>query len=104
MQVPGLIPGTICFGARFNAATTGLTTMNMMTKMSGTAGCSSAAELLRSARISRGYSIDDVALTSGLTADEVQAVESGVDADAARISRVAAALGLSADEVLPTAG
>ncbi|SMD21005.1 helix-turn-helix transcriptional regulator [Rhizobium sp. RU36D] len=78
--------------------------MNMMTKMNGTAGRPAAAELLRSARVTRGYSIDDVALTCGLTADEVQAVESGADDDAGRITRVAAALGLSADDVLPSAG
>ncbi len=78
--------------------------MNMMTKMHGTAGSPAATELLHSARVSRGYSIDDVALTSGLTADEVQAVESGADDDAARIARVAAAVGLSADDVLSNGG
>ncbi len=75
--------------------------MTMMTRMYGTADCPAAAELLRSARVGRGYSIDDVALTCGLTADEVQAVETGADDDAGRLTRIAAALGLSADDVLP---
>jgi transcriptional regulator with XRE-family HTH domain len=44
------------------------------------------------ARLAAGYSIDDLALTTGLVHDEIVGVEEGADADPAKIRRIAAAL------------
>ena len=66
--------------------------MNMISKIeNGT----ETGVLLAEARQRRGYSLDDVAETSGLTVDEVAALESGEDTDLARTARAAAALGIT---------
>ena len=70
--------------------------MNMMSTV-GTASETTirlAGVLLAEARHRRGYSLDDVAETSGLTVVEVAALESGEDTDPARTTRAAAALGI----------
>jgi transcriptional regulator with XRE-family HTH domain len=66
--------------------------MNMVSKIENV---SETGVLLSEARQRRGYSLDDVAETSGLTVNEVAAIESGEDTDLARTARAAAALGLS---------
>ena len=48
---------------------------------------------IRLIRQAIGYSLDEAALTSGLTVDELAALEAGADSDTAKIQRVAAALG-----------
>jgi transcriptional regulator with XRE-family HTH domain len=54
-----------------------------------------AGAVLSEARQRRGYSLDDLAETSGLTVDEVAALESGEDTDQMRMLRAAAAVGIT---------
>ncbi|MGO8655194.1 helix-turn-helix domain-containing protein, partial [Rhizobium ruizarguesonis] len=54
----------------------------------------SIGALLAEARQARGYSLGDVAETTGLTVAEVTALERDEDFDASRIRRTAAALGV----------
>jgi len=56
--------------------------------------------LVRAIRESVGYSIEDLAVTCGLTADEITEIEVGNDADPTRIRRIASALGVPEDAVL----
>jgi transcriptional regulator with XRE-family HTH domain len=51
------------------------------------------------ARAEKGYSLDDVAETTGLTMAEVAAIEVGEGMDQGQIRRVAAMLGIPADEI-----
>lgn len=53
--------------------------------------------LVRAIRESVGYSIDDLAVACGLTADEITQIEVGNDADPTRIRRIAGALGIPED-------
>lgn len=48
--------------------------------------------LLAEARVAVGYSIDDLAETTGLVNEEIQRVEDGTDADPQKVRRIAAAL------------
>jgi isopropylmalate/homocitrate/citramalate synthase len=60
----------------------------------------SIAETIATARKAAGYSLDDMAITTGLTVSELSALEDGKDVDPARLKRVAAALqlqGISSD-------
>jgi hypothetical protein len=50
------------------------------------------AKAVIEARLAAGYSIDDLALTTGLVHDEIVGVEEGADADPAKVRRIAAAL------------
>jgi transcriptional regulator with XRE-family HTH domain len=50
------------------------------------------AKAVVEARLAAGYSIDDLALTTGLVHDEIVGVEQGSDADPAKVRRIAAAL------------
>ncbi|MCO5732017.1 helix-turn-helix transcriptional regulator [Rhizobium sp. SSA_523] len=54
----------------------------------------SIASTLADARRAAGYSLDDLAITCGLTVDELEAIEGGSDLDPARLQRVASALQL----------
>jgi transcriptional regulator with XRE-family HTH domain len=56
--------------------------------------------LVRAIRESVGYSIDDLAVACGLTADEITEIEVGNDADPTRLRRIAGALGIPEDAVL----
>ncbi|WP_018900714.1 helix-turn-helix domain-containing protein [Rhizobium sp. 2MFCol3.1] len=56
---------------------------------------SGVAAQLRDARAARGYTLEDVAVTSGLTIAEVEALETGRSLDARRLARFAAAVGIS---------
>jgi transcriptional regulator with XRE-family HTH domain len=54
----------------------------------------SPAETIAEGRRASGYSLEDLAITCGLTVAELQAIESGADKDTGRLRRVAAALKL----------
>ncbi|CAM5775777.1 hypothetical protein LMIY3S_05195 [Labrys miyagiensis] len=55
---------------------------------------SAGGHIFREAREAKGYSIEDLAVTCGLTVDEIKDVELGLDASPGYLRRVAAALGL----------
>jgi transcriptional regulator with XRE-family HTH domain len=48
--------------------------------------------LVTEARRAAGYSVDDLAVTTGLVNDEIENIENGNDADPAKLKRIAAAL------------
>ncbi len=56
-----------------------------------------SAHIFREAREAKGYSIEDLAVTSGLTVAEIRDLELGIDANPSYLRRVAAALGLPED-------
>ncbi|MBY3031134.1 helix-turn-helix transcriptional regulator [Rhizobium leguminosarum] len=68
--------------------------MNMVSKIAKPPGAPSVGALLAEARLARGYSLNDVAETTGLTVAEVTALENDADFDASRIRRIASALGI----------
>ncbi|WP_245355355.1 helix-turn-helix domain-containing protein [Rhizobium leguminosarum] len=57
--------------------------------------------MLAEARLARGYSLGDVAETTGLTVAEVTALENDADFDASRIRRTASVLGVNAGRIFP---
>src|SRR5690606_26830935 len=59
-----------------------------------------AASAVAQAREAVGYTIDHLAVTTGLTVDELTAIERGEEIDASRLQRIAAALGLPATTFL----
>ncbi len=62
-----------------------------------TAGASAhvdIADAVRRARQAVGYSVDELALTCGLTDLEIESIERGTDADPGKLRRIAAALQL----------
>ncbi|MDM9628467.1 helix-turn-helix domain-containing protein [Rhizobium sp. S152] len=63
-------------------------------------GAGVAADL-RKARAARGYSLEDVAETCGLTVDEIEAIEAAQDMDSRKLARVAAAVGLPRSHSFP---
>jgi transcriptional regulator with XRE-family HTH domain len=60
------------------------------------------AHIFKEAREAKGYSIEDLAVTCGLTEDEIRDVELGNEAAPGYLRRVAAALGLPDDAALST--
>lgn len=48
--------------------------------------------LLIEARHAAGYSVEDLAVTTGLVSDEIESIENGSDADPAKVKRIALAL------------
>lgn len=68
--------------------------MNMVPEFAKFPVAPSIGALLAEAREARGYSLDDVAETTGLTVAEVTALENDADFDPSRIRRAAAALGV----------
>ncbi len=52
------------------------------------------ASIVKVAREARGYNLEELSVTSGLTIDEIITVENGDHIDAAKINRLAAALQL----------
>lgn len=54
----------------------------------------SLAQALAEGRRSVGYSFDELAVASGLTVGELEALENGIDQDPGRLKRVATALQL----------
>ena len=65
--------------------------MNMMPSTSSFTSLSFARRLADARRM-LGYSLDDVAETSGFTVEEIALLEAGSDGDARRMRRVAAVL------------
>lgn len=57
-----------------------------------TAGRPNYAELLHEARDTAGYSIDDLAIATGLTRAEIASIENGSDVDENRLWRCASVL------------
>ncbi|MBY5385391.1 helix-turn-helix domain-containing protein [Rhizobium leguminosarum] len=68
--------------------------MNMVSNITKSQVAPSVGALLVEARLARGYSLDDVTETTGLTVAEVTALENDADFDASRIRRIASALGI----------
>jgi transcriptional regulator with XRE-family HTH domain len=56
------------------------------------------AAIFKEARAAKSYSIEELAVACGLTAMEITRIESGSDADAAHLRRVAHVLGLPLNE------
>jgi transcriptional regulator with XRE-family HTH domain len=52
------------------------------------------ASLVAEARRAVGYSVDDLAVTTGLVNDEIIGIENGTDLDPSKLKRVATALKL----------
>jgi len=55
---------------------------------------------VRTARESYGYSVEDLAVTCGLTNREISEIEIGEDTDPAKLRRLAAALQIAPSEFL----
>jgi hypothetical protein len=55
------------------------------------------AGMIAEGRRAAGYGFEEVAIATGLTVSEVEAIELGTDTDESRIRRVAAVLRLSSD-------
>jgi transcriptional regulator with XRE-family HTH domain len=60
----------------------------------------SVSERVRLGRRAAGYSLDDLAVTCGLTVDEITRIEDGSEIDLQRLKRIAPALQLSLDSLL----
>jgi len=60
------------------------------------------ASRVKAYRESAGYSIEDLAVTCGLANAEIAAIEDGIDADPAKLRRIAAALQVSVSALLGT--
>ena len=50
------------------------------------------ATAVAEARHAAGYTVEDLAVTTGLVNDEILRIENGTDADPAKLKRIAAAL------------
>jgi transcriptional regulator with XRE-family HTH domain len=48
-----------------------------------------------------GYTVEELAVVCGLAADEIARIEAGDDSDPARLNRIAHALGLPENAMLP---
>ena len=59
------------------------------------AAVAAGTNIVRALRESKGYSVEDLALTCGLAIGEISEIESGGDADPGKLRRIASALGLS---------
>lgn len=58
------------------------------------------AKKVLAARNLAGYTVEQLAVTCGLTATEIHALEEGTDSDPSRIRRVAAALHIPVETVI----
>ncbi|MGO6747939.1 helix-turn-helix domain-containing protein [Rhizobium ruizarguesonis] len=54
--------------------------------------------VLRQARVNMGYSLNDLAETTGLTVSEIENIESNVDERPEIVKRLAAVLGVTANK------
>ncbi|CCM74501.1 helix-turn-helix domain-containing protein [Rhizobium mesoamericanum] len=59
------------------------------------------AAAVRAAREAVGYSVDDLAVTCGLVVNEIEEIESGEDADPAKLKRIATALQVPVSSFVP---
>ncbi|TPM42053.1 helix-turn-helix transcriptional regulator [Mesorhizobium sp. B2-3-4] len=55
---------------------------------------------LRAMRETRGYSLEALSLTCGLSVDEIEDIENGLAADPAKLRRIATALRLPQDTLI----
>ena len=55
---------------------------------------------IRALRQTVGYSIEDLAVTCGLTSTEIMGVEEGLEADSGQLKRIASALQVSLSDLL----
>jgi len=60
------------------------------------------ASAVADARRAVGYSIEELAITTGLVNDEIVRIENGTDADPAKLKRIAAALQVPVSKFLPS--
>ncbi|BCG95055.1 helix-turn-helix domain-containing protein [Mesorhizobium sp. 131-2-1] len=58
---------------------------------------------LKAARETRGYSLEELSLTCGLSIQEIADIESGRDTDSSKLRRIAVALQLPEDAVIGAA-
>ncbi len=65
-----------------------------MAVQDGTTASAADAQLLRELREAAGYTLEQLAITCGLTIDELAALEAGADHDPGKLQRIAASLGL----------
>jgi transcriptional regulator with XRE-family HTH domain len=61
-----------------------------------------ASSAVRIAREAKGYSLEELAIACGLAVDEIRQIEDGADAGASDLKRIAAALGLPAETLVPS--
>jgi transcriptional regulator with XRE-family HTH domain len=59
-----------------------------------------AGAKVKAAREAAGYSIEDLAVTCGLANSEISAIEEGIDADPAKLRRIAPALQIEVSDLL----
>ncbi|MBP2233536.1 transcriptional regulator with XRE-family HTH domain [Sinorhizobium kostiense] len=62
---------------------------------------SNIAVRVRAAREAVGYSVEDLAVTCGLTSVEINEIESGSDHDPAKLKRIAGALQVPLSDFFP---
>ncbi|QKC84319.1 helix-turn-helix transcriptional regulator [Mesorhizobium sp. NZP2077] len=58
---------------------------------------------LRAMRESRGYSVEELSLTCGLSVGEIEDIENGRAADLSKLRRIASALGMPQDALIAPA-
>lgn len=58
------------------------------------------ADLILSARKAAGYTLEQVAITTGLTADEINAIENGSEIESSKVKRLASALRIPHDRLV----
>ncbi|MBZ9921866.1 MULTISPECIES: helix-turn-helix transcriptional regulator [unclassified Mesorhizobium] len=58
---------------------------------------------LRTIRETKGYSVEELSLTTGLSVDEIEDIENGRTADPSQLRRIASALRLPQEALLGTA-
>ncbi|MQB19556.1 XRE family transcriptional regulator [Agrobacterium tumefaciens] len=75
-------------------------TISVSTPFTGRETNAPFAGKIASARNAAGYTVDQLALTCGLTSQEILALETGADSDPSRLRRVASALQLPLTAVL----
>ena len=68
--------------------------MNLVSKIAAPTATPAVGSILAEARARRGYSLADLAETTGLTVAEVAALEGGMDFNPLKIRRAAVALGV----------
>ncbi len=75
-------------------------TISVSTPTSSNTTSAPFARNIMSAREAAGYTIEQLALTCGLTSKEITALETGTDSDPLRVRRVAAALQIPLTDII----
>lgn len=65
------------------------------------AAVTAGANIVTALRESVGYSVEDLAVTCGLAIGEISAIEAGENAEPSQLRRIATALGLPDEALLP---